>query len=115
MPKGVARTVFFCKEDGCAALVYKPSQSAWSSMWCREHYNAYQRLMKKLKLDNPKPSHGQCAICLQIPGMGLCCDHDHSTGEFRGWLFPKCNRMLGAANDNITTMKRGMAYLQKVP
>lgn len=41
---------------------------------------------------------GHCAIC-RVAEVGcpkrLAIDHDHTTGEFRGWLCEKCNRSIG--------------------
>jgi len=30
----------------------------------------------------------------------LCVDHDHKTGEFRGWLCNRCNTALGLLGDS---------------
>jgi hypothetical protein len=41
---------------------------------------------------------GKCAICGKSESMDskrLNADHNHITGEFRGWLCNKCNSMLG--------------------
>lgn len=52
---------------------------------------------------------GQCAIC----GVDECdcakrlaLDHDHQTGEFRGWLCEKCNRRLGHVEVELMPMLR---------
>lgn len=37
--------------------------------------------------------HGPCDICHRV--LKLNFDHDHSTGEFRGWLCTRCNTGLG--------------------
>jgi hypothetical protein len=42
----------------------------------------------------PDPDH--CEICKQSNnGKILYCEHDHSTGKFRGWVCPACNIALG--------------------
>ena len=39
--------------------------------------------------------HGPaCQICGNVPKRGLDQDHDHRTGETRGWLCHRCNRAL---------------------
>lgn len=39
--------------------------------------------------------HGPaCQICGNVPKRGLDQDHDHKTGETRGWLCHACNRKL---------------------
>jgi len=40
----------------------------------------------------------KCQLC-GVPEMELttklCLDHDHETGQFRGWLCHRCNRLVG--------------------
>ena len=41
----------------------------------------------------------------------LAMDHDHETGEFRGWLCQPCNTALGKLGDNPQELWRAFAYL----
>jgi len=46
---------------------------------------------------------GHCAICGRPESdfkRRLCMDHDHTTGEFRGWLCHDCNIAVGRLRDN---------------
>ena len=43
----------------------------------------------------------------------ICYDHDHKTGEFRGWICHKCNLILGLSNDNPKILKSLIKYLNK--
>jgi hypothetical protein len=43
----------------------------------------------------------------------LVCDHDHRTGEFRGWLCQECNLGLGKIGDNIEGVRGMLAYLER--
>ena len=60
---------------------------------------------------------GTCYICdvpeVELDGK-LQMDHDHSTGDFRGWLCPRCNLMVGFSGDSTDVMLRGVAYLEAV-
>jgi len=39
-------------------------------------------------------------------------DHNHNTGEVRGWICNSCNVSLGQLNDDIDTLKRATNYLE---
>lgn len=69
---------------------------------------------KYLSSTRPKPE--QCEIC-GIFGKelkkGLCFDHDHKTGEFRGWICGRCNCALGLVKDNTETLLALVEYINK--
>jgi hypothetical protein len=48
-------------------------------------------------------------ICEEEPPMR--CDHDYSTGAFRGWLCGTCNRALDMLGDDVAGVRRALAYL----
>lgn len=56
----------------------------------------------------PKPD--ACEVCCTA-GM-VVFDHDHKTGEFRGWLCPSCNSALGWAKDNPEILELLAFYLR---
>jgi hypothetical protein len=41
------------------------------------------------------------------------CDHEHSTGRFRGWLCNRCNTRLGGLDDQ-TWLNQALSYLNKL-
>jgi hypothetical protein len=50
-----------------------------------------------------------CDIC---GGGGMICfDHDHETGEFRGWICFHCNTTLGFARDKTEVLQKMIDYL----
>lgn len=57
---------------------------------------------------------GRCFIC-GVPEIEcskkLAMDHDHETGEFRGWLCKKCNTALGLFGDNEELLIDAVHYL----
>ena len=57
----------------------------------------------------PVPKHCQCCGVELDSKPNL--DHDHETGEFRGWLCYKCNSGLGHFNDDIESLKKAIDYL----
>ena len=62
-----------------------------------------------------RPPHpdGCCDHCFKKPSKrGLCLDHDHLTGKFRGWLCNRCNSAFGTFGDCSKGMQIGIDYLQ---
>jgi hypothetical protein len=64
----------------------------------------------------PEPTRPQpptCEICSrpEIRAQSLSLDHCHKTGKFRGWLCSNCNTGLGKFDDNVTGLRRAVAYL----
>lgn len=52
-----------------------------------------------------------CEICGSK--RKICFDHDHKTGEFRGWLCWYCNCALGFVRDDVTILEKMIKYLKK--
>lgn len=79
----------------------------------RERSRAIRRRMAKL----PSPTHpcpDRCEICRSLPGnRALHLDHDHKTGEFRGWLCSRCNTGLGLFRDNAALLSVAISYLEE--
>ena len=74
--------------------------------------NARRRVLLEEKAGRPIPA--QCDVCGGPPvGRGTFhFDHDHVTGEFRGWLCHHCNLALGNVKDSIGRLQQLIAYLQ---
>jgi len=66
-------------------------------------------LIKQEKIARRKKPK-QCELC---GGLGrIHFDHDHSTGEFRGWICTRCNLALGLVRDKIETLELMIKYLK---
>lgn len=64
----------------------------------------------------PRPMPEQCETCGTFgkeTKQGLCYDHCHTTGKFRGWLCNRCNVALGMVKDNSETLVALSEYLKK--
>ena len=80
-----------------------------------------QRVLLKQKYGTP-PDDYVCPICgrqkEECMGEGSnsaspwALDHSHDTGEFRSWLCHKCNRGLGAFNDDARFLKKAINYIK---
>jgi protein-arginine kinase activator protein McsA len=56
-------------------------------------------------------ANGACQICFKKKRLVL--DHDHSTGEIRGFLCSDCNLGLGRFFDNTKILNNAVRYLSK--
>jgi hypothetical protein len=73
----------------------------------REYNRKQQGLPKPTR-----PTPGVCECCDQPPKKkGLALDHDHETGQFRGWLCTSCNIGLGMLGDSREGLERALAYI----
>ena len=52
----------------------------------------------------------QCEICGSMDVISF--DHNHETGEFRGWICRRCNRTLGFVKDSPELLRRLATYLE---
>ena len=99
------------------SLRYKTSRHCWHCSKSRNgERRAYMRTYQWRKRGLPAPTRPEpevCDICDGIGRRALALDHDHNTGEFRGWLCDNCNRALGQLGDNIEGLKKALDYLEK--
>lgn len=91
---------------------------------CRECDKTARRTVRHIRSfiqDFPDDDY-KCPICKrngeQIKLKGgkksgkWCCDHDHKTLKFRGWLCHSCNRGLGVMNDSVEQLEAAIDYLK---
>lgn len=90
---------------------------------CRECGKKQSKVREKLKKQHIKPDTDyNCPVChrtydeIKFLGNrhgGWCLDHDHKTGEFRGWLCHDCNKALGFFKDDTKLLKSAIKYIEK--
>jgi hypothetical protein len=69
---------------------------------------------KRLLPAPTRPCPDRCELCGGLPdGRVLNLDHDHKTGEFRGWLCKKCNLNLGKFGDGVAGLQQAILYLKR--
>ena len=85
---------------------------------CKECVAADDRLRNKLRKSAP-PVPLVCDCCGKSPlapyrsqHRKLCLDHNHKTGEFRGWICDSCNVAISRAGDTIEGVKKLLTYLE---
>lgn len=69
--------------------------------------------------ENNRPAHGSlftCPICEKTTIVGITkivLDHNHHTGQVRGWLCESCNTGIGRFDDNPELVERAKAWLSR--
>lgn len=79
---------------------------------CKCDYDAVRRLKKPIQELKRIQSIGKCEICDSTENLAI--DHNHETGELRGYLCGKCNSALGLLKDDPDILLRAVEYLQRV-
>jgi hypothetical protein len=104
-----------------ALLAQKRANAKYVASLDPEKFKAYNRAkaqkcvdQKRIRLaGRPKPD--ACDVCgsnEKYKHIGICFDHDHLTGQFRGWLCAKCNLALGLVDDSPERLKKLAEYLE---
>lgn len=116
-----------CKECGASYFKQRPARTSLQKTqrykWHRRHtlrkkygilLEDYERMLQQ--------QSGVCAICKQPEQQhswntervsSLAVDHNHKTGRNRGLLCHRCNRVLGAVNDDIDILVALKEYVEK--
>ena len=113
-----------CKNSKTISCFGKASGGKYLRSECRECNRKITKERFKARLSAPTiPKNYTCPICLRdeeevkdIGGKksgGWCCDHNHKTGEFRGWLCHQCNRAIGQLADDAGRLHRVLEYIKK--
>ena len=90
----------------------KTGMTPYYSRTCRPCQRRTYSILKGLKLKHPYPPSGTpCALCLRIDKLHM--DHDHASGEFRGFVCRNCNCGLGHLGDSEKSIQRALQYLQR--
>lgn len=74
---------------------------------------------QRLKWESNRPVDGSlftCPICKKTTIVGVSkvvLDHNHSTGNVRGWLCESCNTGIGRFDDDMAIIENGIKWLEK--
>lgn len=89
---------------------FKLALRASEALACENGYVACDATL----IDLEESFTGRCDIC-GVPeeecARKLSMDHNHETGEFRGWLCGKCNTSLGGFCDSQSLLASAIEYL----
>jgi len=92
--------------------------------YCKECGNKIKPISSKDKVAYEqkylRPKIGtifQCPICGRKREIWhknqICLDHNHETGEIRGYICGDCNASIGRIGENIETLERAILWLKK--
>lgn len=96
---------------------YRAKQKAWHL--ANKEYTKNRRLLRTYGITLAEHTHqieirkSKCDGCKRVKKLVI--DHDHNTGKLRGLLCNSCNRLLGVLNDDLSTLKRLVSYLENPP
>lgn len=93
---------------------------------CKHCKAKKDREVRQLTKNHPPPTSPdyQCPCCGQtqaeIKSTGRypdrrvwCLDHNHATGEFRGWICNPCNQIAGISRDNTKLLQSIIQYIEQ--
>ena len=80
-----------------------------------EGVNLSPQVRKEWSQKKPHNMPFECPICFKRTIAGVTCkivlDHNHKTGEPRGWICDSCNTGIGRFKDDVEILKRAMGFL----
>lgn len=100
----------------CSARAHKDGLFTRCKMCRNAVVNEGNRRRRQRLIDKAGRVAGACDVCgrdMTCGKRGAAYDHNHATGEFRGWLCGGCNLALGNAGDNPEILDRLAAYLRE--
>ena len=111
-----------CKQDLQLHMFGKASGGNYLRGECKKcNREIYKSREKAKSTASAVPTNHICPICLRkedaVKNRGgkksgtWCCDHDHVSEKFRGWLCHDCNRGIGNLGEDIARLQRSIEYL----
>lgn len=76
-----------------------------------KYKKAKRELELKTKAGRPRPDI--CDVCKGNHHLRIVFDHCHQSGNFRGWLCDRCNKVLGLIYDDPVLLRNLAEYLER--
>jgi Recombination endonuclease VII len=114
-----ARLKAYSRKRGSAVYAYNPEAQRIASLkWRSAQTTEQKRARNRKSHGTPAPTRPEpalCEVCAHPPRKhpGMCADHDHTTGKFRGWLCHSCNVALGMVRDDVNLLLHLAVYLER--
>ena len=88
------------------------ANGTWTRPECKSCFNYKQSLYIKLRKGQVAPEPGTPCECCGDSTSTLNWDHDHETGEHRGWICSNCNTGIGKLGDTLKGVQQAVDYLE---
>lgn len=117
---GASRFMPACKtcskeatKQRASRVVFQFKNYTWSEAALRAVRHKYN-ITNEQFFSLVKASNGVCPVCNATfkSTKSMHVDHCHVTGKVRGLVCGLCNRLLGHAHDDITTLQNAIRYLE---
>ena len=109
-----------CTACGQVEIVHSGKWKNGTERWrCKNKSQEHNRKKNETRIAGegripPRPV--SCEICGKTKEENrrrLALDHDHKTGNLRGYLCTNCNLGLGCFSDDVDVMEKAIRYLKK--
>lgn len=99
----------------CGPVEVRKDGNGWFRCLNRQKVSDRVQTFKKLGIrittEQATPPTSGCEVCGREVVLSL--DHNHTTGELRGWLCGGCNVALGYARENPEILRKIADYIEK--
>tara|TARA_Y100000034_G_C6745363_1_gene331027 strand:+ start:124 stop:666 length:543 start_codon:yes stop_codon:yes gene_type:complete len=82
-----------------------------NSRTCRSCTSKNNKIINKIKKLYPPPPKGTPCVIEGCDNTDLHCDHNHKTGEFRGYICTQHNTGIGKLGDTMVDVVKSIKYL----
>jgi hypothetical protein len=106
-----SKKYYYNNQTKVLARAREYNKTEYRKNYCRKYANERLKKLREQTATRPRPE--KCECCMEKSPRGVVWDHDHKSGEFRGWLCNRCNRVLGMCKDNINIFKNLINYLKE--
>jgi len=108
----ICGNVYLLNKENFKKNKHQPRGFSYECKKCdKERDRGNSRILRRQEKIAGRKKPERCEICGSTENV--CFDHDHETGEFRGWICHKCNSVLGYMKDSKELLIKMVDYLKK--
>lgn len=111
MPKGIYKRTKPAWNKGKKGIYSKEARIAMGKNPMIGEKNGMYKPNKTRRNEPNRKKPDKCEVCYDTESI-ICYDHDHATGNFRGWLCTRCNVAVGMAKDNPKILRNLARFIE---